>query len=154
MAASMIIRASASEMVCSGSFGACARPARVSASVTPSTSIGIARHRVAFMSTSRMISAFARLYRLVVCLPVDGRPVHALVRRFLEVSQIRRRLVLLGRHQEPIRAQHIALLADDDVIVVLGAIVVAPERPLLVRLAAICLADGPRTRQGMVDHRD
>src|SRR5205807_9880351 len=33
--------------------------------------------------------------------------------RLFEISQIRRRLVLLGRHQEAVRAQEIIFLADD-----------------------------------------
>ena len=77
-----------------------------------------------------------------------------LVRRFLEVSQVGGRLVLLGRHQETIRAQHISLLADYDMIVVLGTIVIAPERSFLVWFATVCFVDGPRTRQCMVDYRD
>src|SRR5437016_1411359 len=40
----------------------------------------------------------------------------------VEISQIWRRLVLLGRHQKPICAQHIVLIADFDVLVLLGAI--------------------------------
>src|SRR5258708_13054428 len=72
----------------------------------------------------------------------------------IEIAQIWRRLALLGRHQGAVGGQHVVLLADLDVIVVLAAIVVAPGGPLLVWLAAVGLVDRPRTRQGMVDHRD
>src|SRR5579872_3854499 len=70
----------------------------------------------------------------------------------LEVAQIGRGLRLLGRHQVAVRAQHVGLGADLDVIVVLAAIVVAPERPLLVGLAPVGLADGPGPGQSMVEH--
>src|SRR5207244_1448715 len=49
--------------------------------------------------------------------------------RLLEVSQIRSRLGLARGHQQTVRAQHVVLLADFDVIVVLGAVDLAPERP-------------------------
>ena len=42
-----------------------------------------------------------------------------LLGRLLEVSQIRRRLPLLERHQEAIRAHVIAFLADEDLRIVL-----------------------------------
>src|SRR5437660_5060676 len=83
----------------------------------------------------------------------EGVPTRWLFSRWFEISQIRRRLVLLGRHQEAICAQHIVLLADFDVIVVLGAVDLAPVRPR-IWLAAIALGHRPRTRQRMVEHRD
>ena len=44
----------------------------------------------------------------------------------LEIAQVRRRLVLLGRHQIAVAADEIVLLADHDVVVVLGAVVLVP----------------------------
>ena len=46
----------------------------------------------------------------------------------LEIAQVRRRLVLLGRHQKAVGAEEVVLLADHHVIVVLAAIVLVPER--------------------------
>src|SRR5262249_18416027 len=48
--------------------------------------------------------------------------------RLVEVPQIRRRLVLLGRHQIAVRADDVVLVADAHVGVVLGAEILAPER--------------------------
>src|SRR5262249_45680738 len=75
------------------------------------------------------------------------------LRRRLEISQIRRRLALLGRHQQAVGAQHIALMADHDVIVLLGAIDLAPERPRL-GVASIGFEHGPRAGESMVDYGD
>src|ERR1700722_4279651 len=73
--------------------------------------------------------------------------------RLLEISQIGRNLLLPGRHQVAVRAQHIVLLADLDVVVVLAAIVVAPERLLLVRLAPVGLVVRPGAGSGTGDCR-
>src|SRR5690348_2142965 len=71
----------------------------------------------------------------------------------LEISQIGRRLVLLRRHQEPIGAEKIVLLADDDLVVALGAIAFGPGRVRLLA-AAEGLVDAPGPRQRMIEHRD
>src|SRR6202011_3483418 len=55
----------------------------------------------------------------------SNRPEYALAR---ELSQIRRRLVLVGRHQVAVPAAEIELLADTDVAVGLGAKIFGPER--------------------------
>src|SRR5580704_4495313 len=71
--------------------------------------------------------------------------------RLLEISQIRRQLVLLGGHQEAVRAQQIVFRADEDVVVA----VLAPGFGPLHRLfgkAHVLPVGGPRPRQGMVDH--
>jgi hypothetical protein len=52
----------------------------------------------------------------------------------LEISQIRRRLILARRHQQAVRAQHVILLADGDVRIAFGADVLEPDE---VALAAI-----------------
>src|SRR6202023_2211209 len=79
----------------------------------------------------------------------SGRSASSLA-RLLEISQIGRRLVLLGRHQEPIPAQEIVLLADGDLPVAFGNIILRPDRTR-IRVAHVFLVDGPRARQGMVD---
>src|SRR5215831_6783485 len=71
----------------------------------------------------------------------------------LEVAQVRRGLVPSGRHQQPIRAEEIVFLAEDDLVVAFGAIILAPAW-MRTRIASIGLVDRPRLRQGMVDHRD
>jgi hypothetical protein len=48
--------------------------------------------------------------------------------RTLEVLQVRRRLVLLDRHQVAVRANEIAFATDEDRRIILGAIVLVPER--------------------------
>src|SRR5712672_929451 len=68
----------------------------------------------------------------------------------LEIPQIRRRLILQGWHQVAICTEEIVFFADDDVTVVLGAVVFEPDD---VTVAAIALVHGPRTRQRMVDRR-
>jgi hypothetical protein len=70
----------------------------------------------------------------------------------LEISQIWERLVLPGRHQQPIRAEHVVFPADGDMIV-LAAIFFGPSRPW-IWIAPIALHHGPRLRQSVVDHRD
>src|SRR5712691_520382 len=69
--------------------------------------------------------------------------------RLLEISQIRRSLAFLGRHQQAIGAQHVALRADKEVIVVLGTIDFAPEW-LRIWFATVVFHHGPRTRQRVV----
>src|SRR5258708_4642648 len=71
--------------------------------------------------------------------------------RLIEISRVRRRLVLAGRHQQTIRAHEIILLADRELLVVLAAIILGPVRTRIL-IAHVFLVDGPRSRQGMVDH--
>ena len=66
---------------------------------------------------------------------VAGEPQLSLS-RLLEIAQIGWRLILAGRHQVAVAAHEIVLLADDDVIVVLGAIILVPA---VVRDALISL---------------
>src|SRR5260221_468101 len=80
-------------------------------------------------------------------------PVRPSLLRLLEISQIGRRLILLGRHQEPFRAHEIVFRADDDLVVALGARRSAPVRKWL-RAAPKCLVDAPRPRQGVVENGD
>src|SRR5712691_4074659 len=75
-------------------------------------------------------------------------PSLARARKILEVG---RTLPLLGRHQQPVAADHVVLLADLHVIVALAAHFLDPYR-LRVALPAIGLAHQPRPRQRVVDH--
>src|SRR5229473_2648926 len=68
-----------------------------------------------------------------------------------EITKIRRRLVLLGRHQHVVSAQEIILTADQNMMIVLGAVVLQPDR---AGVAAISLRDRPGPRQGVVDDGD
>ena len=63
--------------------------------------------------------------------------------RLSEISQIGRRLILPGEHQQAVGAQEIVFLADDDVIVALVAIVLVPWLPAAanIRLFLIFLQD-------------
>src|SRR6266446_8069405 len=81
---------------------------------------------------------------------VAGEPQLSLS-RLLEIAQIGRRLILAGRHQVAVATHEIVLLADDDVIVVLGTIVLVPA---FVRDALIVLGHGPRLRERVIDDRD
>src|SRR5262249_33405282 len=66
---------------------------------------------------------------------------------WLEISQIRRRLVLPGGHQIAIRTQEIVFLADDDVAVVFGGVVFVPED---VAVAGIKFFYWAKTRERMI----
>src|SRR6266700_888901 len=163
IAPSMMTRASASEMGAAGSVGAgaCAKLDRPSASVRDTTKIKIARHdnrRSTFMlsshdtrclSISNVAATACRTCQPKPCAPIRSSPL-----RLFEISQIRRQLPLLGRHQVAIGAEHISLVADFDVVVVLATIVLLPDRSLLVRLATVGLVDRPRTRQCMINDGD
>jgi hypothetical protein len=74
--------------------------------------------------------------------------------RLFEESQIRRRLVLSGGHQEAVRAEHVVLVGDGDVIVGFRTILFRPSGIGIIRAAPVVLHDGPRPRQRVVDHRD
>src|SRR5882672_9387181 len=75
----------------------------------------------------------------------------ALLPRLIEVFQIRRRLVLPGRHQLVVGADEIVFLADPDLTVVLRANRLDPDR---VALATVVSRDDPRTSQRMIDRGD
>src|ERR1700681_3284472 len=67
--------------------------------------------------------------------------------RWLEISQIRRRLVLLGGHQVAVPGDEIDLLVDGDMRVALGAIVLFPRHVLGT---AVALDHRPRPGQRIV----
>src|SRR5580692_6271522 len=71
--------------------------------------------------------------------------------RLSEISQIRRRLILAGRHQIAVAAQEIVFLTNDDVIVVFRAVVLVPP---IIGDAQIRLGYRPRPGECMVDDRD
>src|SRR5215472_8316976 len=85
------------------------------------------------LTTLQRLSPTAPIVFLQVSDPVAqgfvvNWPALSLLRRAVEISQVRRRLVLPGGHQEAVAAvQVIVLLADDDVVVVLVAIVLEPD---------------------------
>jgi hypothetical protein len=56
-----------------------------------------------------------------------------------EISQVRKRLVLPGWHEEAISAQEIVFVADLYVIVGFAAVLLPPDRGLFVGFAAIAL---------------
>src|SRR5262245_9654543 len=72
--------------------------------------------------------------------------------RRIEIAQVRRALIFSGRHQKTVGAEEIIVPADDDVIVVLAALVLVPDD--LAFLADIALRYGPGAHEGMVDGRD
>src|SRR5262249_27077378 len=74
--------------------------------------------------------------------------------RSIEVSQIRRRLILLDRHQEAIGAQEVVFLADDNVNIIFSTDVLSPPDWLVRRYAAVILDDRPGARQRIVDRGD
>ena len=67
-----------------------------------------------------------------------------LLPRLPEIAQIGRRLVLLGRHQQTVRAQEIGVVADDNMHVADAANVLHPMRALG---RTVGLVDGPGARQ-------
>src|ERR1700730_16897969 len=73
--------------------------------------------------------------------------------RLFEISQIGRRLVLLGRHQKPVPAQEIVFLANGNLPVALGDVIFWPVRTR-IGVAHIFFIHGPRTRQSMIDRGD
>src|ERR1700730_18195601 len=73
--------------------------------------------------------------------------------RFLEILQIRRRLVLLGRHQLAVGAEIIRLAADLDPGIVLRASVRVPGRTG-IRIAGGLLDLDVWPRHCMIDHGD
>ena len=110
------------------------------------------------MSTAEGYTACRPGGRVAPCaLSQRGRP--SLVPRLpslpglLEISQVRRRLVFLGGHEQAVAAQEKALVVDFDVAVALGTNLLDPFR-LLDRHAGIGLGDRPRPGQRVVDGRD
>src|SRR5580693_7530232 len=73
------------------------------------------------------------------------------IRRPLEISQVRRRLVALARHQHAVGAEEIVLLADQDMVIVLRAVPLEPDLP---GVAPVGLGDGPWPGQRVVDGGD
>src|SRR5712671_3228668 len=70
-----------------------------------------------------------------------------------EISQIRWRLALPGRHQQAIATQHVVLIADAHELLAFGADVLDPGRPRIL-VAAIALEHRPGPRQPVIDHRE
>src|SRR5262245_19589830 len=69
----------------------------------------------------------------------------------LEITQVRRLLPLLRRHQQPVGAEHVVLVADLHMRIIDRAIAFGKDR---VALATVCLQHGPGPRQRIVDGRD
>src|SRR5262249_9509954 len=84
--------------------------------------------------------------------PRVTRAAPKLLLRRLEVSQVRRRLILLDRHQVAVAAHHVIVLADPDVMIVLGAMVEIPDH--IAAFALILLGNGPGPRERIVDGGD
>src|SRR5215475_6569538 len=70
-----------------------------------------------------------------------------------EVLQVRRRLVLAGRHQLAVSAEEVVLVLDLDPRVFFRTHRGAPERPCFRRALGF-LGDRPWSRQCAVDHGD
>src|SRR5215475_10190341 len=70
----------------------------------------------------------------------------------LEIFQVGWRLALAHRHQEAVGADIVVVLADLDVTVVLGAIVLEPHHVL--GLAHVLLGHGPGPRERLVEGGD
>src|SRR5438876_5142749 len=116
----------------------------------------------------RFIMTFLPRWRIRLLIAIDAkfstvageaaRHVAALMRllgesllRLVEISQIRGRLILLGGHQQAVRAEEIVFLADDNVCVAF----LAPGFGPLLRLfrnAPVLPVGGPWSRQGIIDH--
>src|SRR5215510_997202 len=71
-----------------------------------------------------------------------------------KMSQVRRRLPLVRRHQEPVAAAVIDRVSNSDMWVVLGADRLSPPDRSLVGCAAVDLCNGPRARQRVIDDGD
>src|SRR5215510_758981 len=74
-----------------------------------------------------------------------------LLLRLIEIAQVWRRLVLAGRHEQPVAAEIVLLLADLHLMLVLAADRLEPGG---AALAMIGPRHRPRSRQGVVDHGD
>src|SRR5215471_12679583 len=69
-----------------------------------------------------------------------------LFRGLLEISQIRRSLIFLRRHQEAFCAEVIVLRTDANMVVAFGANILAPPDRLVGRHPTIGLHDNPGRR--------
>src|ERR1043165_7837890 len=69
----------------------------------------------------------------------------------IEEAQIRRSLILPRRHEITFVVDEIVLLADDNVVIVLGAVILEPHD---IAVAAIALVDRPGMREGIVGDGD
>src|SRR5437899_5349417 len=81
-------------------------------------------------------------------------PILLILRALLrgaEIAQIRRLLAFAGGHQVAVAAEKIILLANDNVHVALGAVVLRPPH---IAVATITFHDGPRPRQRAVGRGD
>src|SRR6266700_2619066 len=72
----------------------------------------------------------------------------------LEIFQIGSRLAFADGHQIAVGGQNVVLLADGDVVVVLGANIFGPDHLLLVPLAMRAARHRPRAGERMVDRGD
>ena len=75
------------------------------------------------------------------------------LRRLFEVSQIWRCLILARRHKMPVAADHIVLVADEHVMVVLGTDLFEPNR-LAARVATVTARNRPGSCQRVIDDGD
>jgi hypothetical protein len=93
--------------------------------------------------------------KTLFCYPAPAFSANAasLLRLLFEISQVWWRLILLGRHQEPIRASEIVFSADHDVRVALAATCFRPPWTR-IWVAPKYLVDAPRPRQSVIEHRD
>src|SRR5215475_6801052 len=93
----------------------------------------------------------------IAVLPSPADAGHVLVQllllRLLKIAQIRRLLSFFHRHQEAVGGHEIALLADVDVLIVLGAIIEVPD-DVWIGLTHVSLGHRPRPRQRIVDAGD
>src|SRR5262249_13904136 len=98
---------------------------------------------------SRLSPAASRIWALLAALLQTWRSLL----RLLEIAQVRRRLVLLDRHQQAVGAEEIRLVADADHGIVQGADGAGPARPR-VGIARRLLEDDPRLAQRVIEHGD
>src|SRR6266700_2489292 len=75
----------------------------------------------------------------------------SLLRDLIEIPELRRWLILPRGHKGAVRALEIALAANEDVLVVLGAMILDPGR---VTVALVTPHHRPRARQGVVESRE
>src|SRR5262249_53979427 len=83
-----------------------------------------------------------------------GKSLHRparLLSRLGKIFQVGRSLILLGRHQEAVGAQHVGFVGNDHMGVIFGAHRLAPHRPL-VRLVHVLLHGRPWPGQRMVTY--
>src|SRR5579883_831195 len=83
----------------------------------------------------------------------SGAPLRPLLPRLLEIAQVRRRLVLAGRHQETVSAQVIGFTADLRPGISFLADEFSPVGPR-AGVANIAAGHGPGARQRVIVNRD